>query len=324
MNRRIEVPDSCSFEDWQAFEQNTYVGYPEIVPLDSKRALVSTRMRRCFMLNLEKRTIRAEPEILPSWIKVDDLDIGHSLQSLSISGGVHPVCAVATKVGWAGVWQLDTIESISIETENGGPVYSVAVNPSGDRIALGIGRYVLDSRSKPEASVELWRLADSPVFVATKSLPGGVVDRMIWDTDGETILAATGDLSQTRGHLALLDGHSLGILEIAEIESCGCQALYLNSASDRAILCMRNRFEIRRTNELRKIAKSLDFCERLHGAAFSNGAKEVLLTNGFRIDLQSGEHRQLPELPNCTGVALLPDGTGLGISSEGIVRVWRD
>jgi hypothetical protein len=64
--------------------------------------------------------------------------------------------------------------------------------------------------------------------------------------------------------------------------------------------------------------------EEAYGADLTADGNEVFLTNGLRIDLWSGESWKRPALPDCTSVAVRSDGGGLGISQDGILRVWRD
>jgi hypothetical protein len=87
---------------------------------------------------------------------------------------------------------------------------------------------------------------------------------------------------------------------------------------------LKNRIELRRANDLGEIERTWALEEDVFGADFTAEGDETLLTNGLRINLWSGDRRQLSALPDCTGVALLPEGGALGISKGGTVRVWRD
>ena len=319
-------PISSSFEDWNAFDgYDSSIGCPEAVVIDSQRVLVTTWMRRCYVLDLATKTLHAEPDIVPP--KLAWLGVGWHPDTPSIESGVSPICAVATRAGWASVWRLGASQSITMYPRNHGSVNAVALKPGTDVLALGLGYYVLDSSADPKAFVELWKLVNPPEFLARRCLPGVVVDRLAWDSSGNSLLVGTGARSQDRGHVAMLEGFSLAMLDIAEVETDGipiCSALHLDSATGRAVVCMSNRLEIRRADELAEIEQTWELGGKLHAASFSADGREVLLTNGLRIDLWSRESRRLLPLPDCTGVALLPDGRGLGISRDGIVRLWRN
>jgi hypothetical protein len=195
-----EGAETCSFYDWQAFGRD--VGFPEAVLIAPRRVLVSTWLRQCFVLDLESNTCRHEPEAAPPGSL---FHAGRCLRSISTACGSPPICAVASRAAWASVWHLGDRESMTVHPERYGPVNSVAVSPRGDRLALGTGFYPLDPRHEPRAFVELWDTADSPVYIASRCLPGVAVDRLAWDAKGDTILVATGARSQDRGHVALLD-----------------------------------------------------------------------------------------------------------------------
>lgn len=124
--------------------------------------------------------------------------------------------------------------------------------------------------------------------------------------------------------MALLDGLTLALLDVAEVDSCVCSALHLNLSTGTAILVYRNSLEVRVEEELARRERFWALDEKVYGAAFTVDGDEALLTNGLRIDLWSGNCRKLPALPDCTGVALRSDGGGLGISRYGILRVWGD
>ena len=308
---------SCTVEDWHALDE--CIGYPKIVLIDSERALVSTWLSRCFVLNLNSRSSHAESEARPSDLK---LPIGNCLVSPSVSVTLPHICAVATRSTWASVWPLGGSESTTIRPETCASVNTVSIRPAGDRVALGIGYYPLDPNGESKAFVELWSMEDQPQCLAARRLPGVAVDRLVWDAAGETLLVATGARSQDRGHVAMLDAASLTIMDIAATEAVFCDALHFDAIANRVFVCTRHCLEMRRADDLGTIERSWNLDDEVHGAAFSTD--EAFLTSGLRLDLWSTDRRQLPKLPDCTGVALLPDGTGVGVSRSGDVRIWRE
>ncbi len=326
MNAVAGDPIPSSFEDWNAFEgYGSSIGSPEAVVIDSQRVLVTTGLGRCFTLDLATKMLHAEPDIVPP--KLAWLGVGFHPETPSIAGGAVPICAVATRAGWASAWRLGSSQSTSMYPKNSGPVNAVALKPSADVIALGLGYYVLDTSADPKAFIELWKLVNPPKLLAQRCLPGVVVDRLVWDPSGNSLLVGTGARNQDHGHFALLDGLTLAILDIAEVETDRapiCSALRLDTATRQAVVCTSNRLEVRRADELARIEQAWDLGERVHAASFTADGKEVLLTNGLRIDLWSKESRRSSPLPDCTGVAILPDRRGLGISETGIVRLWRN
>jgi hypothetical protein len=117
---------------------------------------------------------------------------------------------------------------VQVYPKNDGPVNTVAVSPQGDRLALGTGYYPLAPGTEPKAFVELWDSTDARVCRAARRLAGVVVDRLTWDATGTRLLVSTGAITQDRGHVALLNGLTLALLDVAEVDSCGCRALHLN------------------------------------------------------------------------------------------------
>lgn len=120
-------PDSSvQYTDWRVFHQ--YIGFAEVLLLAPERALVSTWLGRCFILDIESGASWAEPETQPPNLPIR---AGECLRSLTISGGSPPICAVATRAVWASVWQLGDRESVQVYPKNDGPVNAVAVSPPG-------------------------------------------------------------------------------------------------------------------------------------------------------------------------------------------------
>lgn len=305
-----------SYEDWSPWGYR--IGHFQPVAIDQQRLLVSTWEKRCYVLDLKHRTCTAEPLIGPPKNRY----AGRCLRSPTVSTiGTVQICAVATTAGWAGVWRLGATEATVLFPVSGGSVNATAMAQDGGRLAVGLGYYPLDSVSTAEAVVELWDLRRDPIYKARRKLPGVAIDHLAWSSEEDVILAVSGARDQNHGYVALLDGSSLNILDIAEVEHGNFLAARLDSDTQRLLLAFWNRIEERPLSDLGTIEESLEI-ECGVAADISEDLEEVIFASGLRLDVNDASQRFLPELSDCAAVLFLTEDRILGISEGGTVRIW--
>lgn len=185
-----------------------FTGFPCIVAKGTEEAVVSDWSGNLTLLDLQRKSVVKHENV--SWF-LDGQSLGcKTLASLEIEPESRRWFAVATRGGYAALWNPDSSEVVKIHPERGGSVNAVAFSPDGTRLALGTGFYNLMPGRVVRAIVEVWSLSDGPpTYLMSTTLPGVCVDRILWDADLDRIVCTTGDQSQGFGHLCCLDAESL-------------------------------------------------------------------------------------------------------------------
>jgi WD40 repeat protein len=185
-----------------------FFGFPCIVAKGTGEAVVSDWSGNLTLLDLHRKAVVKSENV--SWM-LDGQPLGcQTLASLDLQPELLRWCAVATRGGYAALWNPDSSEVVKIHPERGGSVNAVAFSPDGTRLALGTGLYNLTPGRAVRANIEVWSLSDGePTHLMSTTLPGICVDRIHWDTSLGQIVCTSGDESQEFGHLCCLDGDSL-------------------------------------------------------------------------------------------------------------------
>jgi hypothetical protein len=193
----------------------------------------------CLLLDLNNRSCTKDawpqPERIALQVKTGYLFPEKGIRDLSVSSADgKTIAAVAAKGQYASCWQVGSDDGWVLD----GEAHAVAVAPHASSVAVGLGKWVLDSVTPAQAEVVIWDIPENEALIRRK-LPGACVVQLLWiqDDDGliygnfynatknswlnELIIATTITRDQRKGFVVLLDPVFLRILEIADIaEAC--------------------------------------------------------------------------------------------------------
>lgn len=290
-----------------------WLGYPDVLVLPNRRALITTWVGRCLLIDLETGEVEAQPLVGAKYV-------GSTLQRLSVAGDKHSICAVATRSTWAGVWRLGDSVARRIPTEVSA-ANAVALSADGAFLAIGTGMYALGSH-QPKCAVEIWALEGRPELVVSTRLPDAAVDRLLWNHSAGCILAWSGARTQDRSHFWMFDENSLRILESAPFEDGGILEGGVDAVG-RIVTVGRSLAECLEVTDSRNRGHRWELDGSAIAASLSDPGDEVLLSTGQLLELRTGEHRWVEALPGCVGLGALPGGGFVGISKSGVIRIWE-
>ena len=185
----------------------------------------------CLLLDLNNHSCSKEkwhqPERIALQEKTGFLFTEKGITDISASSTPEKtIAAVAAKGQYASCWQVGSNDGYVLEAQ----AFAVAVAPNAASVAVGLGRWVLDSVSSAQAEVVIWDIPENEILVRRK-LPGSCVVQLLWIqneaeafynyTDGrgldELIIVTTVTRNQSEGFGAILDPLDLRIIEIADI-----------------------------------------------------------------------------------------------------------
>lgn len=193
----------------------------------------------CLLLDLNNRSCTKEgwpqPERIALQEKTGYLFPEKGIRDLSVSSADgKTIAAVAANGHYASCWQVGSNDGWVLD----GEAHAVAVAPHASSVAVGLGKWVLDSVTHAQAEVVIWDIPQNKALIRRK-LPGACVVQLLWiqDDDGliygnfynvlkcsylnELIVAITITRDQSKGFVVLLDPVFLRILEIADIAEAG-------------------------------------------------------------------------------------------------------
>lgn len=304
--------------------------HPELCNLPNGALLASGPLGVCAEVNPDSGRVAIQPRIG---------GISSSVLSSPAASASEPIiCSVASHVIWTELWHLGAHQTSRVKTYDA--VNSVALSPEGDLLATGLGMYPLDPSRHPNAAIELFSIADPSEALMRTLLPGVAVDRVAFHPMRELLVAVTGARSQDRGHVLLLNRHTLNLLDVAETDFVFCRDAIIDVASDRLILATRNGVQVRSLDALWKVEWE-SRADGLLSAAHDAERNWIFLSNGQVLSPDVGEIARLPVLDKCSGLAVLRDGRVAGISEgnfaeaskfppaenspppAGVLRVWE-
>lgn len=306
---------SYDYFDRELFPED--IRLPEIYAVSASELLVGGMgYLACAHVDLRSGAVVAGPRVSSD---VLGTPVGDCLRTPTASAE-RIFYGVATRAAWGAIWRRGSTECTQVNPTIGGPVNSVSVSSDDAVIAIGTGYYVLGGSDSVPA-VELWS-DDGETCLASRRLPGVVVDRLAWVVDPPQLLAAVGARSQDRGFLAVLDRWSLEIIDIFETASCFVSCLSDLPGSGRIWVVYRDRVEIRCSEDPRELRWSWKPNEKINGAAVDRDREMVLLASGHCIDVRQRSVEEVEPLAGCRGMDARPGGGFFGLSESGVLRTW--
>ncbi len=307
----VVLPNACTYRD--SHISKAPLGFPELCCLRNGQLLVSTYLGYCLLVDFDERKVIAQPSL-------DSFLVPATLKTPTASQGNPALCCAATGRTGTGCWRIGSSEVKAIETASA--VNCVAMSPSGELLAVGQGFYPLDQRDRPQAVIDLYATSDFSVELAQTVLPGVVVDRLVFHPSRDVLAVVTGERSQDRGWIFLLDSRSLDMVAMAETSDAMCHSLFFTPEGDGLVTASPSGLQVRSVQRLNDVAWSWNADRDLFAAAIDPRKGTVYLSNGQVIALGQGEVGRLPALEDCTGMAVLPDDRVAGVSQHGTLRVW--
>lgn len=236
-SRSLTKPKLTLLDQWQVNE--ALPTFPLLSAVEHGRVLVGGRYQDgCLLLDLTKQVCTKEGGPQPKRIAIAEkvgLYPEKGIRDLSVSTrSGQTIAAVAAKGLYASCWNINTGEGWALDDQ----AHAVSVSPNGSAVAVGLGKWVLDSVTPAQAEVVIWDIPEDEVQIRRK-LPGACVVKLLWirNEDGliydniynaaqcswlnELIIVTTITRDQRGGFVALLDPKFLRILEIADIAEAG-------------------------------------------------------------------------------------------------------
>ena len=193
----------------------------------------------CLLLDLNNHSCAKEEWRQPERIALQKQMWSHSPEKgiRDISASTTPektIAAIAAKERYASCWEVGSNDGWVLDAE----AHAVAVAPDASCVAVGLGKWVLDSMTPAQAEVVIWHVPENDIWIRRK-LPGSCVVQLLWIQDeggliydnvynateptwlNELIIATTITRDQSKGFVVILDPIFLRILEIADISKAG-------------------------------------------------------------------------------------------------------
>jgi hypothetical protein len=300
-----------------------YVGSPCLVPQDRDHCVIADGTGHFTVVDLGRERILAR-----IFVGVMGSTASYNLRSLR--AGPRGLSAAATRGGYAVVVDLDRQVVARVYPVQGGTVNAVALSPDGRLLAIGTGCYPPAGDAQP-ARIELWTLSEgeAPAFRSFAALPGGCVDAIAWDRDGDRIACATGLRTQQGGFIAQLDGAQLRPVSFFDTSWCHSGRLdYVDRESTCSHLAIVSRGGFRVVDSWNgQEAWRVDLSKMpdlLQDFDHDPEKREIVLTSGVVLDASDGaEKTHFLAMKDCTSIAIRPGGGYLGASSRGRIFCWE-
>ena len=283
---------------------------PNICALAGNELIVTAAPRHCFLVGPGIASVIRQPSFSSEFVT--------ALHAPASTSTQPPLWSAATKLTWTEMWRTGQTTGIRVQTRDS--VNCIAFSDAGDLLAMGLGEYPLGTH-EAHAAVQLFATADPTVELGHTVLTGSASDRIAFDSTNDLLVVTTGVRGQDRGYVFLLESPSLNVRDVAETDAFYCVAIFVHQDEDCVSLVYRDRIELRRFDAFQEIEWRWNIDETV-GATFDANRKMIILSSGKIISPGVGEVGQLPNLPQCTGVAMLDAERVAGISSDGILRVW--
>jgi len=293
-------------------------GYPCVEPINQNEIIVGDWSGTLFWITLAPLAIKNKAFVAT---RIMGEPACTTLASLVLAPANPMLCAVATRGGFAAIWDRENNKVTHIASDSG-PVHSVAWLGDTGYLLLGTGKYPL-SAEVWQARLEAWKVDEAePSLLATIALPGVCVSAIAPcpDESGQ-IVAFSGMRSQHQGFITLLNANSFfpqsffdlpGLVDRVE----STEQLILASGRDNIRAISR---EEGKEKWVHKVAGELaDF-------AFDPECQQLLLSNGELISAVDGEVvEKCPALAECSCVRTRPDGGFVAVSRKGLIGVWEE
>jgi hypothetical protein len=248
--------------------------------------------------------------------------INSTLCSLATPPDDSLLCAVATRGDHAAMWNSGGGKVCHVVPEEG-PVHSVTWLRNSKYLLLGTGYYPLDSVTRRQARIEVWKMdGDEPSYVDRVALPGTCVDAIALSED-ETcqIVAFSGMRSQDQGFLSVLDATSLLPKSVFDLPFA--MAGRVECSEVLIFVCNRG--------AVRAISREDGGEKWCHGTAgeftdfaYDMDSHQLLLTTGELISAGTGRVvENWPVLDECCCIRPRPEGGFVGVSKSGMIGVWE-
>ena len=292
------------------------LGTPEVVALDANTFFANDWSGMIRKIDWDAGTITESP----SAAGLEGM-VGSTLRSLC-SAPNKALIAVATTAPWAAIWDLRADSMEKVHSDSGRTVFSITFSPDGKYLVLGTGFYPLDAAQVVEAAVEVWSHGGEWKLELVAALPGACVDWLAWHKSANALVALTGRRTQDGCFTSFLDGSTLKPLRISEPDVfpgyvCGLQEWPPAVAVFGENLTMIH-LENSDTNDW-----SCSPQMSLAGACLDG--EYILTTSGHFLECASGQVvGEFPPLKGCCRVTVRPGGGYVGISKDGVLRVWEE
>lgn len=320
---------NISFEDWDI---GGVSGYPSIAFCDPGLVVVSDYSG--FIRSIETKSMTVRSKVFVSY-KISGVPMPEPLCSLCVNPANSKNCSVAIRCGYAVLWDIGEKNFKPIYPNLEGPVNCVAFSNDGNKLALGIGFYPLHAAlwgtRGDEAGVEVWRIdEEEPVLEASTRLPGVCTDCIAWDRNDYEIACVTGSLYQKQGFLIRLNAGYLSPVKFIETQGVVARNIEYEYFEDqdsperlvvgygRGLLNSYPLSEEPQDFWSYKISEDkFDFCCDMD-------AMRVFTINGKILDANDGSIiGEFEPLGDCSSLKIYPPGGLVGISTKGILRIWK-
>ena len=296
---------------------DNFFGFPELVALDAETFVVSDWSGVLRRVDCRTGTVAESPSIAG----IAGL-VGKQFRSLCVAKTAKQIVGVATHAPWAAIWDWKANSIQQVHSERG-KVNAVTFSSDGKLLVLGTGFYPLAARHKNiEAAVEVWSNKGEWVLESVAALPGVCVDWLGWHETANVLVALTGRRAQDGGYVSFLEGSTLRPLRVVERHLlprhvCGIQEWPPAVAVFGEDLEMFH-LEVSDNNDWKWSPE-----QSMDGACLVDD--EILTTSGNFLCSSTGELLdQISPLDLCCQVIERPGGGFAGISTDGVLRVWKE
>ncbi len=316
-------------EEWSI---DAVFGYPLVAFCDTNLVLISDWSGFIKVVDTRLKTVQSEIFVGK---KIMSAQPCSCLSSLCVNPANNQFCSVATRCGYAVLWEIGQPHFKSISPNFVGPVNCVAFSNEGTKLALGLGFYPLDdalwSNRGDEARIEIWRIdEEEPVFETSTKLPGVCTDCIAWDQNDFEIACITGSRYQRQGFLIRLNAYDLSPVQFIETPGVMADSIeyqyfdYQDSPERLAVgynKGLLNSYPLTGYHEdfwSYKISQDIfDFCCDME-------AMRIFTTNGKILNADDGSIiGEFEPLGDCSSLKINPPVGLVGISRTGVLRIWK-
>jgi hypothetical protein len=298
---------------------NDYPGVPCLAAVSQNEVIVGDYSGNLVRVQLSPFAVKSTAFVADKIL--GDMLISHTLRSLATPPDDTLLCAAATMGNHAAVWNSGGGKVCRVVPEDA-PVHSVAWLRDSTYLLLGTGYYPLDSVTRRQARIELWKMdGDEPSYEDRVALPGTCIDAIALSKHPCQIVAFSGMRSQDQGFLSVLDATSLLPKSV----------FGLPFALAHRVECSEMLIFVCNRGAVRAISREDGGEKWCHGAAgeltdfaYDDDSFELLLSTGELISAGTGQvEENWPVLDECCCIRPRPEGGFVGVSRSGMIGVWE-